>query len=84
MAAAGSIHLDVTNRAAHDMRCFGFGQGIEFMPKPHWTGRAPTAMMRALDQGGFGFRNRLSVALRWGWAYTTFQRGARLITGADV
>jgi NADH dehydrogenase len=31
-----------------------------------------------------GFRNRLSVALSWGWAYTTFQRGARLITGADM
>ncbi|MGP8025114.1 MAG: hypothetical protein ACLPJJ_00045 [Acidocella sp.] len=31
-----------------------------------------------------GFRNRLSVALSWGWAYTTYQRGARLITGADM
>ncbi len=31
-----------------------------------------------------GFRNRLSVALSWGWAYATFQRGARLITGADM
>ncbi|MGE0746220.1 MAG: NAD(P)/FAD-dependent oxidoreductase [Rhodospirillales bacterium] len=29
-----------------------------------------------------GFRNRLSVALNWAWAYLTFQRGARLITGA--
>ncbi len=31
-----------------------------------------------------GFRNRLSVALSWAWAYATFQRGARLITGADM
>lgn len=31
-----------------------------------------------------GFRNRLSVALSWGWAYATFQRGARLITGTDM
>ena len=31
-----------------------------------------------------GFHNRLSVALSWGWAYATFQRGARLITGADM
>ncbi len=31
-----------------------------------------------------GFRNRLSVALSWGWAYTIFQRGARLITGVDM
>jgi len=27
-----------------------------------------------------GFRNRLSVLLQWGYAYITFQRGARLIT----
>jgi NADH dehydrogenase FAD-containing subunit len=30
-----------------------------------------------------GFRNRVAVALDWFWAYLTFQRGARLITGAD-
>ncbi len=28
-----------------------------------------------------GFRNRLVVALDWLWAYLTFERGARLITG---
>ena len=28
-----------------------------------------------------GFRNRLVVSLDWLWAYVTFQRGARLITG---
>ncbi|MGA7388417.1 MAG: NAD(P)/FAD-dependent oxidoreductase, partial [Pseudolabrys sp.] len=28
-----------------------------------------------------GFRNRAIVALNWLWAYFTFQRGARLITG---
>jgi NADH:quinone reductase (non-electrogenic) len=28
-----------------------------------------------------GFRNRIAVALEWIWAYVTFQRGARLITG---
>jgi len=27
-----------------------------------------------------GFRNRLSVLLQWAYAYSTFQRGARLIT----
>ncbi|MDX2102522.1 MAG: NAD(P)/FAD-dependent oxidoreductase [Alphaproteobacteria bacterium] len=30
-----------------------------------------------------GFRNRLSVALSWVWAYTTRQRPARLITGGE-
>jgi len=28
-----------------------------------------------------GFRNRVAVMLEWGWAYLTWQRGARLITG---
>jgi NADH dehydrogenase len=28
-----------------------------------------------------GFRNRLAVAMNWGWNYVTFQRGTRLITG---
>jgi NADH dehydrogenase len=28
-----------------------------------------------------GFRNRILVILQWAWAYITFQRGARLITG---
>jgi NADH dehydrogenase len=31
-----------------------------------------------------GFRNRMSVALSWAWAYATFQRGARLITGSEM
>ena len=30
-----------------------------------------------------GFRNRLSVMFQWAWAYVTFQRGARLITGGE-
>jgi NADH dehydrogenase len=30
-----------------------------------------------------GFRNRLVVALSWAWSYITFERGSRLITGAD-
>lgn len=28
-----------------------------------------------------GFRNRVLVLLQWAWAYVTWQRGARLITG---
>lgn len=30
-----------------------------------------------------GFRNRLSVLLQWGWAYTSYQRNVRLITEED-
>jgi NADH dehydrogenase FAD-containing subunit len=31
-----------------------------------------------------GLRNRTMVALHWLWAYFTFQRGARLITGSRL
>jgi hypothetical protein len=31
-----------------------------------------------------GFRNRVSVALDWLWAYITFERGARLITSSPA
>ena len=31
-----------------------------------------------------GFRNRIAVLLDWLWAYVTFKRGARLITGEAV
>ena len=30
-----------------------------------------------------GFRNRFMVILEWAWAYMTYQRGARLITGTN-
>jgi NADH dehydrogenase len=30
-----------------------------------------------------GFRNRLVVFVQWAWAYVTYQRGIRLITGSD-
>jgi NADH dehydrogenase len=31
-----------------------------------------------------GFRNRVAVLLQWAWAYVTFRRGARLITGGTT
>jgi hypothetical protein len=31
-----------------------------------------------------GFRNRLAVLMNWTWAYVTWQRGVRLITGAQI
>lgn len=30
-----------------------------------------------------GFRNRIIVLINWAWAYLTYERGARLITGSD-
>jgi len=31
-----------------------------------------------------GFRNRILVMLQWAWAYLTYQRGIRLITGEET
>lgn len=31
-----------------------------------------------------GHRSRIAVALAWAWSYLTWERGARLITGAEV
>ncbi len=31
-----------------------------------------------------GFRNRLVVLMNWGWAYTTYQRHARIVFGAGT
>ena len=31
-----------------------------------------------------GARNRLAVMLDWAWAYLTYRRSIRLITGAEV
>jgi NADH dehydrogenase len=31
-----------------------------------------------------GMRNRLIVSLQWLWAYLTFDRGTRLITGREL
>jgi NADH dehydrogenase len=31
-----------------------------------------------------GFRNRVSVLLQWAYAYFTYQRGARILTGVDL
>jgi NADH dehydrogenase len=30
-----------------------------------------------------GFRNRIVVMINWAWAYLTYERGARLITGSN-
>jgi NADH dehydrogenase len=53
--------------------------------------RAPVREPLRLDRLGrlaalhiyflIGFRSRLVVLVNWAWAYVTFQRGGRLITG---
>jgi len=46
----------------------------------------PAWLLWSVVHVGFliGFRNRFSVMLDWAWAYATYSRGARLITGHDL
>jgi NADH dehydrogenase len=30
-----------------------------------------------------GFRNKISVLLRWGYSYVSYRRGSRIITGLE-
>ena len=56
-------------------------------PSPTSAGSGSAAIRAWLLWGAahiyflIGFRNRLAVMLDWLWAYVTFQRGVRLITG---
>jgi NADH:ubiquinone reductase (H+-translocating) len=60
----------------------GRGAGVAAFPKSTWTGSiAWWAWLLIHIFYLIGFRNRVLVLLQWAWAYLTWQRGARLITG---
>jgi len=60
----------------------GRGAGVAAFPKSNWSGLiAWWAWLLVHIFYLIGFRNRLLVLLEWAWAYLTWQRGARLITG---
>jgi len=60
----------------------GRGAGVAAFAKSKWSG-APAWWAWLLVHIFYliGFRNRMLVLLQWAWAYLTWQRGARLITG---
>ncbi|HEX5818904.1 MAG TPA: NAD(P)/FAD-dependent oxidoreductase [Gemmatimonadales bacterium] len=62
----------------------GRGQAVADIWKFHFGGFLAW-MIWAVVHIAFlvGHRNRVIVMLQWWWAYTTFHRGARLITGRD-
>ncbi|MBV8879730.1 MAG: NAD(P)/FAD-dependent oxidoreductase [Planctomycetaceae bacterium] len=60
----------------------GRGSGVAAFPKSNWSGYvAWWAWLLIHIFFLIGFRNRVIVLLQWTWAYITWQRGARLITG---
>ena len=62
----------------------GRGAGVAAFPKSNWSGAiAWWAWLLVHIFYLIGFRNRVLVLLQWAWAYLTWQRGARLITGVD-
>src|SRR5262249_13895423 len=69
----------------HDKRALaviGRGAGVAAFSKSNWSGRiAWWAWLLVHIFYLIGFRNRVLVLMEWAWAYLTYQRGARLITG---
>jgi NADH dehydrogenase len=88
--AARMIRADLAGRPRHQFTYWDKGQ-LAVIGRGH-----AVADIAHLRFGGFpawliwifvhiffliGFRNRVMVLLQWAWAYFTYQRGARLITG---
>lgn len=60
----------------------GRGAGVAAFRNSRWSGAvAWWAWLLIHIFYLVGFRNRVLVLLQWAWAYLTWQRGARLITG---
>jgi NADH dehydrogenase len=60
----------------------GRGAGVAAFPKSTWSGTlAWWAWLLIHIFYLIGFRNRVLVLMQWAWAYLTWQRSARLITG---
>jgi NADH dehydrogenase len=90
-AAAHNIWRTITGRARRPFRYFDRGTMATI-------GRAAAvADIRGIHLSGFlawaawlavhifwliGFENRILVLLQWAWSYLSYERGARLITGA--
>jgi NADH dehydrogenase len=67
-----------------DLAAIGRSHAIVDLGKVHFSGRPAWLFWLTLHiMYLVGFRNRLSVLLQWMYAYFTYQRGVRLITGAE-
>ena len=60
----------------------GRGAAVAAFPRSSWSGWIAWWLWLLVHiLFLIGFRNRILVLVQWAWAYVTFQRGARLITG---
>jgi NADH dehydrogenase len=63
----------------------GRGAGVAAFTKSTWSGAIAWWLWLLIHIFYLiGFRNRVLVLLQWAWAYLTWQRGARLITGGPT
>jgi len=83
-AIQGESLLPFRYRDKGSLAVIGRGAGVAAFSKSNWSGRiAWWAWLLVHIFYLIGFRNRVMVLLEWAWAYLTFQRGARLITGGQ-
>ena len=81
-AVRGEPLLPFRYRDKGSLAVIGRGAGVAAFPKSTWSGTiAWWAWLLIHIFYLIGFRNRVLVLMQWAWAYLTWQRGARLITG---
>jgi NADH:ubiquinone reductase (H+-translocating) len=81
-AVRGEPLLPFRYKDKGSLAVIGRGAGVAAFPKSKWSGSiAWWAWLLIHIFYLIGFRNRVLVLLQWAWAYLTWQRGARLITG---
>jgi len=87
---AKNIRADLARRPRRPFRYFdkgqlaviGRGQAVADIGRFHFGGFFAWVIWAVVHIAFLiGHRNRVIVMLQWWWAYTTFHRGARLITG---
>jgi len=79
---SGQAHRAFTYRDKGSMATIGRGAAVAVVGDLHLSGTlAWLAWLFVHIMYLVGFRNRLLVLIQWAWAYMTWQRGARLITG---
>jgi NADH dehydrogenase len=83
-ALKGEALLPFVYEDKGSLAVIGRGAGVAAFPKSNWSGYVAWWFWLLIHIFFLiGFRNRVIVLLQWSWAYITWQRGARLITGGN-
>jgi NADH dehydrogenase len=81
-ALAGEPTLPFHYKDPGVIATIGRGAAVAAFPKSRWSGAIAWWLWLAIHIFKLiGFRNRLLVLFQWAWAYVTYRRGVRLITG---